>query len=107
MQRRRKYDVEEYIKKVPIQFKIFDLLYCDGKSYLWESFPSRTAKLEKIVQKGKHILLTDRIITEDISKIQEFFQEMLEEGYEGIMIKSRSDDSIYQAGVLGWNWIKW
>ena len=49
MQRRRKYDVEEYVKKIPIQAKMFDLLYLDGKSFLNESYESRSEVLGKIV----------------------------------------------------------
>ena len=107
MQRRRKYDVEEYIKKIPVQIKLFDLLYLNGKSMFLEAFFTRTEKLAKIVKKSKHVVITDSIITDDVEKINAFFQEMLEEGYEGIMIKSRADDSVYQAGTRGWNWIKW
>ncbi len=107
MQRKRKYDVEEYIKKVPVQLKLFDILYLDGKSYLDESQVVRAATLEKIVTKTKHLTLTDKIITDDISVINDFFQEMLEAGYEGVMIKSLADDSSYQAGTRGWHWVKW
>src|SRR3989344_4408201 len=32
MQRKRKTEIEEYVKKVPVQLKLFDLLYCNGKS---------------------------------------------------------------------------
>ncbi len=32
---------------------------------------------------------------------------MLKKKYEGIIVKSRAEDSEYQAGTRGWNWIKW
>ncbi len=107
MQRRRKYDVEEFVKKIPIQLKAFDLLYCNGKSYLHEPYVKRTDLLAKIITKNKHLLLSERITTDEISEIKEFFQEMLKKGYEGVMIKSHAEDSFYQAGTRGWNWIKW
>ncbi|MBT4651179.1 ATP-dependent DNA ligase [Candidatus Woesearchaeota archaeon] len=107
MQRRRKYDVEEYVKKIPIHFNVFDLLYLNGKSYLHEAYYKRADKLESIVHKNKEVKLTERIITEDLEEVDAFFHKMLDEGYEGIFIKSRAEDSEYQAGVRGWNWIKW
>jgi DNA ligase 1 len=107
MQRRRKYDVKEYVKKIPVQLKTFDLLYFDGKSYLNEPYYQRTELLEKITQKNKEIVLTERIITEEVDEINDFFHQMLKAGYEGIIVKSRAEDSVYQAGTRGWNWIKW
>ncbi len=105
MQRRRKYDVEEYSKKVPIQLKAFDLLYVDEESYLHKSYEERTEKLRKIIHDDKHLTFAERIITDDLEKVETFFQTMLKEGYEGIIIKSLSGE--YQAGTRGWNWIKW
>ncbi|MDO8511430.1 MAG: ATP-dependent DNA ligase [Nanoarchaeota archaeon] len=105
MQRKRKTDIEEYVKKVPVQLKLFDLLYYNGKSFLHESYETRTNQLAKMVNVGKHITLADRIMTDDPREVEKFFQKMLKEKQEGIMIKSM--DSEYQAGTRGWNWIKW
>ncbi|MBU0457389.1 MAG: ATP-dependent DNA ligase [Nanoarchaeota archaeon] len=107
MQRRRKYDIEEYVKKIPIQFKIFDILHLNGKSYLNIPYYKRAETLEKIVKKNKEIKLTERIITDDLGKTNDFFKKMLKSGYEGVIVKSRAEDSFYQAGTRGWNWIKW
>ena len=107
MQRRRKYDVTEYVKKIPIQLKVFDLLYLNGKSWLNEPYYKRSEQLLNIVKKDSEIVLTERILTDNVTEIEDFFQKMLKSGYEGIFIKSRAEDSVYQAGVRGWNWIKW
>ncbi|MEK6846383.1 MAG: ATP-dependent DNA ligase, partial [Nanoarchaeota archaeon] len=37
MQRRRKYDVEDYAQKIPVMLKLFDLLYWEGESFLHTS----------------------------------------------------------------------
>lgn len=105
MQRKRKTDIEEYVKKVPVQVKVFDLLYYNGKSFLHESYENRFEQLEKILSKNKHITFADRIVTDNMNKVSEFFQKMLKEKQEGIMIKGMNSE--YQAGVRGWNWIKW
>lgn len=105
MQRRRKYDIEKYVKDIPVQLKLFDLLYYNGNSFLHESYEKRAAQLAKIVTKSKHITLTEKIITADLAELSDFFREMLHEKYEGVIVKSL--DGEYQAGTRGWNWIKW
>ena len=105
MQRKRKTDIEEYVQKVPVQLKLFDLLYYNGKSFLHEKYETRADQLTKIVSKGKHLVLADKIITDDIEKVEQFFQKMLKEKQEGVMIKGMNSE--YQAGTRGWNWIKW
>lgn len=105
MQRRRKYDVEEYVKKIPIQAKVFEMLYLNGKSFINKPYAERTEKLREIIEEGKHLTNSDQIITDDIEKVKEFFDKMIRDKQEGIMIKSL--EGVYQAGTRGWNWIKW
>ena len=105
MQRRRKHDVAEYVKKIPVQAKVFDLLYLNGASLLQESYEKRYEQLGKIIPKSKHLALSDRLVNPELPALKQFFDKMLKEGYEGIMIKSLSGE--YQAGARGWNWIKW
>ncbi len=108
MQRRRKNDIEEYIKKIPVQLKVFDVLYVDGKNVMDEGYEKRSARIEKMLVKEKglrHIVPADKIETDNVEKMDEFFQKMLDEKYEGIIIKSLGGG--YQAGTRGWNWIKW
>src|SRR3989344_5777497 len=105
MQRRRKYDVEEYVQKIPVQIKLFDLLFVNGESYIHEPYEKRIAQLATIVKKSKHVVLADQLISDDHTEINRFFQNMVKEGDEGIMIKNLEGE--YQAGTRGWNWIKW
>jgi DNA ligase 1 len=104
MQRRRKYDIEKFIKEVPVQLKVFELLYSDGV-YMNKPYGERVAKLRDIISKNKHVMVADHMETENVEDIDAFFHKMLNDGYEGIMIKSLSGE--YQAGTRGWNWIKW
>tara|TARA_Y100000310_G_scaffold341779_1_gene442059 strand:- start:5 stop:1735 length:1731 start_codon:yes stop_codon:yes gene_type:complete len=107
MQRRRKYDIEEYVKKIPVCFFLFELLYLDGKSYLQSSHPNRMEALRKITTSGKHLTIAGKIITEDVNEVDKFFKNSLKEGYEGIIAKSMAENSVYQPGSRGWLWIKW
>ena len=105
MQRRRKYDVEHYAQDIPVQLKVFEVLYLNGKSFLSEPYVQRTKQLAAIIHKSKHITLAEQIVTDDLTTLNDFFQKMLKEGYEGVIVKSHIGE--YQAGTRGWNWIKW
>jgi DNA ligase-1 len=107
MQRKRKSDIEQYVTKVPVQLNLFDLLYLNGESYLHQPYYKRSEKLEKIVKKNDKIKLAEKINTDDLDEMNDFFHKMLKDGYEGVIVKSRAEDSEYQAGTRGWNWIKW
>jgi DNA ligase-1 len=108
MQRKRKHDIEKYIKKIPVCLFLFDLLYLDGKSYVQKDYPDRYHALKKVVKKQtKGLKLANRIVTDDLKEMQNFFEKMLKHGAEGIMVKSCGKDSVYKAGTRGWLWIKW
>jgi DNA ligase-1 len=106
MQRKRKTDIEKYVEKIPVNLYCFDLLYLNGKDITKETYPTRTKKLNSIIS-GKNLKMTESIFTENISEVEEFFNKCLKEGYEGIIVKSQTEDSSYKAGARDWNWIKW
>ncbi len=107
MQRRRKYGVEEYVKKIPVTAFLFDLLYLNGKSYIKEDYPKRHSALEKIVKQNRIIQIAKRKVTKDIKEAEKFFNKTIKRGTEGIIAKSCDKGSVYQAGTRGWLWIKW
>lgn len=108
MQRRRKYKIAEYIKKIPVSFRLFDLLYLNGKTYLHSPYPARHKALERIVKKQtKSLQIAGRTVSEKLDIIEDFFNKFIEKGGEGIIAKSTAKDSIYKAGTRGWLWIKW
>lgn len=107
MQRRRKYDVEEYREKVPAVLVLFDLIYLEGRSLLKRPYPERRRLLEEAVEESDDARLSERIVSEDFGNIRGFFEEALERGFEGVIVKSTSKSSVYQPGKRGWHWIKW
>ena len=107
MQRRRKYKVEEYIKKIPVCLFLFELLYLKGKSYIRRSYPERQAALQKIVKESQGLKLAVKKICKNTECAEELFNQTIQRGGEGIVIKSLAKDSVYKAGVRGWSWIKW
>lgn len=107
MQRKRKYDIEEYVKKIPVRLFLFDLLFLENESYMQKPYTERRKALEKITKESKDLTFSRRVITSDLAKVRKFFDESLERGTEGIMAKSLGDDSVYRAGAREWLWIKW
>ena len=104
MHRRRKYGIEEAMKKYPVITFLFDVLYVDGEDLTQKPFIERRKRLEEIVNKNDKFRLSNMIVSEDPEEIEKFFYEALENGCEGLMIKAL--DGVYQAGARGWLWIK-
>lgn len=107
MRRKRKYDVEKYVEKIPVRLFLFDLLLLDGKSLMKEGYGERRKRLEGIVKGSKDLTFARRIVSNDLDEIRGFFEDGLERGTEGIMAKSLADDAVYRAGAREWMWIKW
>jgi DNA ligase-1 len=104
--RRRKYDIEDVSKEIPVCLFLFDLLLIQDSSYIDETFPNRRKKLEEIVQESDEIRLVKSIKVNSTDKMIEFFNEARQKGNEGIIAKSIQEDSLYQAGNRGFLWIK-
>ncbi len=104
MHRRRKYGIEEAMKKYPVITFLFDALYVDGEDLTQKPFIERRRKLEEIVSKNDKFTFSNMIISDNPEEIEKFFYEALENGCEGLMIKAL--DGVYQAGARGWLWIK-
>jgi DNA ligase-1 len=107
MQRRRKHDIAEYIKKIPVCLFAFEMLYYNGKTLIHEAYPKRYAILKKSIKESSSIKLALRITCENPDCAEELFNKTVENGGEGIVVKSLKADSSYQAGVRGWHWVKW
>jgi DNA ligase-1 len=105
MQRRRKYDIEEYAEKIPVKYSVFDILYDNGKQMLNKKYSERRKRLENVVKKMEYIAPAGRIITEKIEELEDFFNDCLERGLEGVLCKN--PESVYQPGARKWSWIKW
>jgi DNA ligase-1 len=107
MQRKRKHDIEKYRKEIPAAVFLFDIIYVSGKSLLSTPYNERREILESSVKESDTIKLSKRIVTGDMRKLKKFFEDCVRRGLEGIIAKSTSKDSVYQAGKRGWLWIKW
>jgi DNA ligase-1 len=107
MHRRRKYGVEEAIGQYPISLFPFDALYVDGKDLTLDPLPQRRRELEKIIKKTDRVTPSIQKVVKTPKELEDFFEEAIAEGCEGLMCKSLAKDSVYQAGSRGWLWIKY
>jgi len=107
MHRRRKYGVREAIEEYPITLFMFDLLYADGNDFTLKPYLLRRKELEKTIIKSGHTATAEHITTRDAEELEKFFERAIESGCEGLVCKSITSDSLYQAGARGWLWIKY
>lgn len=106
MRRRRKYRIEEMVKSIPTALFLFDCLYVDGKDTTLKPYAERRTRLERILEPSDRISLVpvQQATTTDI--IEKVFRQALDNGCEGIIVKSTSPDSLYRAGARSWLWVK-
>ena len=105
--RGRKFDIERTIEDIPVAFFSFDLLFADNIDYTDRPYPQRRERLRMMVPESERIGLSKQNICKDPQQLDDFMQQAVGEGCEGLMIKSIGLDSTYKAGARGWTWIKY
>ncbi len=105
VQRKRKYDISEMAKKIPLKIFLFDVLVVGGRNVMQEGNGERWKLLEGLVEKGETVKLIDRKIAKSAKEIEEAYRKALGDGTEGIVAKKL--DGVYQAGARDFNWIKY
>ncbi|MFQ5552517.1 MAG: ATP-dependent DNA ligase [Thermoplasmata archaeon] len=103
--RRRKYGVQEAIQEIPVALLVFDCLYLDGEELLERTYADRRAALGRAIQETERVRLAEQIVTDDQEEASRFFEEVINEGGEGLIAKDLA--SPYEAGSRGWQWIKY
>ena len=100
---KRKYNIKEMAEKFPVELNLFDIVYYNGENLMERSLIERRNILENAVkEKKKEVVLTEKIITDDKKRAEDYFRKVLKEGFEGIMAKNL--ESKYRPGryVNGW-----
>ncbi|OGH17168.1 MAG: hypothetical protein A3C30_03255 [Candidatus Levybacteria bacterium RIFCSPHIGHO2_02_FULL_40_18] len=104
VQRKRKYGIEEMAKKIPLKLICFDLLFINGKNLIDRPYTERRKELSSIIHIDDTVLLADEKIIDNARDLENFFDDAVSRGLEGILAKKL--DGTYQAGARGWNWVK-
>ena len=104
---KRKYDIYQMAKDFPIELNLFDVIYCNNRSLINERLLKRREILEAITkqEKGK-IVLTKKLVTDDLKKAKKFFEDCLKDGNEGVMIKNINSGYVAGKYVNGWMKLK-
>lgn len=93
-------DPEALRAKVPLTTFLFDVIHLDGRDLLDEPLETRWETLRQVAP--AHLPPTIR--TTDVVEAQAFFDELVEQGQEGVVVKSLH--APYAAGRRGDGWTK-
>lgn len=104
MQRKRKHNVGDYAKQIPLKYIVFDILYLNGKSLTALPLVDRHNLLEKTIKGDGVLEVAKHIEASDPAELWQFFESSKEKNLEGIMIKNPK--SPYRAGAREFSWIK-
>ena len=102
---RRKYNIEEAMNSVPLKVYLYDLLYFK-KPLIDEPIKKRRKILEEIVRVDEKVNLSKRVYVtdENIGEAIKLFEDSLNDGHEGIMIKDIKEP--YIPGIRGKKMLK-
>ena len=106
MFRRRKYGIAEAVRDVPVGLFCFELLYADGQDLTTLPYPQRRAALAEAITPSAQLRLTTAAEVTAPAALDAAFEQAVTDGCEGLVCKSVSPASGYQAGARGWQWIK-
>lgn len=106
-QRKRKYDIAAFVKKIPLSVFVFDILYWNGSSLLAKPQRERREILEGILgRRGARdtIRMDEQRVTNDPAVIAHELRAKISKGLEGLVVKNLA--APYDAGKRGFHWIK-
>jgi DNA ligase 1 len=104
MTRKRKYEIDEARKSLPLRFYVFDILIKDGIDLLSTPLSKRRAILEKTIKPGDLLCISPQIVTNSPKTLRDYHDEQLKKGLEGVVVKKW--ESPYEPGRRGYGWVK-
>lgn len=97
---RRIHNVKKAVKEVPLHLFLFDVLYVEGDTLLETPYKDRVQILSGFAEQ----FMVKKIITDDFEKAQNFLEEAITNGHEGVMAKKLY--SVYKVGKRDQDWLK-
>ena len=104
MTRKRKHNIADTAKAVPIRFFLFDILCKDNVSLLDMPYSKRREVLAEVVSPNEVGVVDEYERVDSAEEVMSLHQKFLDEGYEGAVMKVW--DGGYLPGRQGWNWVK-
>ncbi len=105
--RGRRYEIQRMSEEIPVTVFLFDTLFLDGRDLTQSPYLERRKELVKITKPSDHVVIAQQFVTNDPKKLEQLMDEAVAAGCEGLVVKSISEQSTYQAGARGWLWIKY
>ncbi|HYK07988.1 MAG TPA: ATP-dependent DNA ligase [Candidatus Eisenbacteria bacterium] len=102
--RRRKHNIEETMKSLPLRSFVFDILYRNGKSLIGESLEKRLVILSETVENDDTLFVAETKKIDDAKVLSLMLDDAISKGLEGIVVKKLQ--SPYEAGARNFNWVK-
>lgn len=102
--RRRKHNIDEVAKTLPLKAFVFDILYAEGKSLMDTPLMERVEVMKKIISGDEVLIPSPGVILEEPEKLQLMLDDAISKGLEGVVVKR--PDSLYEAGGRNFNWVK-
>ncbi len=98
---RRIHDVDAHRESVPLELRLFDILYLDGDSLMGQPYQERFSTLQRLVPPK---LLVERMLVTSREELAAFLSRALAAGHEGLVAKRLQ--APYTAGKRGKSWLK-
>jgi DNA ligase-1 len=94
-------DTHADAQRLPLAPFFFDCLHLDGDDLLDRAYEERVTALARVVPDA---LRVPRTVTADADEAEQFFEDALGRGHEGVVVKAL--DAPYEAGRRGAAWVK-
>ncbi len=94
---------QKLLEEYPVLFISYDLLYSDGKPLFDDSLIVRRDKLEQLASEFS-LPITSQMELSSEDDVEQLFQQALNHGNEGLMLKRK--DSVYEYGQRKKSWLK-
>lgn len=102
--RRRKHNIEEVAKTLPLKAFVFDLLYLNGKSLVDLPLLKRMELLKETLDGDETLIPAPGKVLKEPKELQLMLEDSISKGLEGVVVKRV--DSPYEAGGRNFNWVK-
>lgn len=93
--------ISRVAKALPLQLRLFDILYLDGRSLVDLPYTERRRILAEV---AGELPLAEQLVTGNREEAERFLSEAVNAGHEGLMAKKL--DSAYVPGLRGKSWLK-
>ena len=102
--RRRKHNISDMAKKLPLKAFVFDILFKNGESLIDKPLKDRIKILKETVKEDDILIPSKTQTISDPKELGLMLDDAISKGLEGVVVKKI--DSKYVAGGRNFNWVK-